>query len=178
MVQGSALSRQPGAGPALIPYLNGGITAMVGSAATTTSLTFVSTGRSISPVAYGLKNGQVPCIWFFAQAVVSNNTAGDGVQVKIYCTNGPANVPALGSPPGGGDVALGNPSDIIISTAANDAHLFRADIYDDTATNSFKSPPGTQFSYYLAFQAVTGGTASLAGPNGQALRNYLGWWEV
>jgi hypothetical protein len=125
--------------------------AALGATYTTTSTTAVSTGFGVSLASPGSVLGWI------VHAVVANNTAGDGGQLTLYRST--AGIPAAGSAPAAGDVAVWT-SGPLLSTAANQSQVAGGDYLDTGLT------AGTTYYYYLAAQAVTGGTASVVADTG------------
>jgi hypothetical protein len=129
--------------------------ASLGANYTTTSTTAVSSGFGVSLVSPGTT------LEFQAAALVANNTAGDGVQVTLYRST--TGIPAAGSAPGGSDVAVWTSNPLLSSAANQNQAASAVDIMTGLTA-------GTTYYFYLAVQAVTGGTASLnAGTNSTAL---------
>jgi hypothetical protein len=120
--------------------------ASLSSAYSTTSTSLVSTGLGVQITSPGT------VLTVELAAVVANNTAGDGVTLALYRST--SAIPAAGSAPGTSDVAIWN-SGSLLSSAANQQQPVSAHIHDAGLS------AGTTYYYYLAVQAVTGGTASV-----------------
>jgi hypothetical protein len=129
--------------------------ASLGATYTTTSTTAVSSGFGVSIVSPGT------VLEYQVAALVANNTAGDGVQVTLYRST--TGIPAAGSAPGAGDVAVWTTTSLVSSSANQNQAASAVDLVSGLTA-------GTTYYFYLAVQAVTGGTASLeAGTNSTAL---------
>jgi hypothetical protein len=129
-----------------------GATASLGSTYTTTSTTFVSTGMGVSVVSPST------ALSYLLAAIVSNNTAGDGVSLALYRST--TGIPAAGAAPGTGDVAIWQSGELISSAANQQQAVATSDVDGGLAA-------GTTYYYYLAVEAVTGGTASVAAGSNQ-----------
>lgn len=138
--------------------LSGGATdstlawASLGAATTTASTALVSSGLGVSVTPAGTQ------VRVRGVYIVSNNTAGDGVQVAVYRST--AGIPAAGAAPAAGDVSVYS-SGPLLSSAANQQQAGGFELLQTGLT------AGTKYYFYIAFAAVTGGTASLAGGSSQ-----------
>jgi hypothetical protein len=116
------------------------------AAKTTTSTTLVSTGYGLSlkTVTIGKLNGILTGLY-------KTNTLTDGVGFGVYknTVGIPANGVGVGSDTGISTQIISNVNDTY-------AHNFALIVFDQSAT------VGTTFFYYIVFEAVTGGTATLS----------------
>jgi hypothetical protein len=121
-----------------------------GAAVTTTSTSWVSTGRGLT----NLQTVGEAQIFVWQQALASNNTAGDGVSFGYYFSPGNA-IPALGNAPAGGDI-VGNNTMYGYSALANQ-------VFSLSGIKRYTTAFQTNYALYSVFQAVTGGTAKIQG---------------
>ena len=134
----------------------------VGNVAKVLSSSTVSTA-SLSVLSTGVGIGFTPqvatsALVFFGGNELLNNTSGDIISVVLHRNT--SGIPALNaSPSGTGDTLLaGGAGPIFVTAAASQGSGGMYAFYDSSLT------VGTQYFYYVCYQALGGGTVSLVGP--------------
>jgi len=142
-------------------YNVGAFTAQSAFSAVNLSASYSTT--STTPVSTGLGTAGVPVSSFTVNhpLVVSfegygyNNTLGDGVTLSLYVST--AGVPAQGSAPPSTDTLLTSITVTQEGLASNPYSMPITYVYTPTATGNYY--------FYIAVNAVTGGTATIATPS-------------
>jgi len=155
-----ALGNYQGAGPFLI-YNLGAVAAQSAFSAvnlsasySTTSTTPVSTGLGTAKIVVSSATVNHPLVVSF-EGYGYNNTLGDGVTLSLYVST--AGVPAQGSAPPSTDTLLTSITVTQEGLASNPYSMPITYAYTPTATGNYY--------FYIAVNAVTGGTATIATPS-------------
>ena len=127
----------------------------------TTSTTAVSTGLGTAGVPVSGFTKGLPLVVSF-EGYGYNNTLGDGVTLSLYVST--AGVPAQGSAPPSTDTLLTSVTTTQEGLASNPYSMPITYVYTPTATGNYY--------FYIAVNAVTGGTATIATPSSIVAR---GW---
>ena len=120
----------------------------------TTSTTAVSTGLGTAGVPVSSQTVKLPLVVSF-EGYGYNNTLGDGVTLSLYVST--AGVPAQGSAPPSTDTLLTSITVTQEGLASNPYSMPITYVYTPTASGSYY--------FYIAVNAVTGGTATIATPS-------------
>jgi len=146
------------------PYTIGNVGAFTGGSAfsavnlsasySTTSTTAVSTGLGTAKVPVSSQTVNFPLVVSF-EGYGYNNTLGDGVTLSLYVST--AGVPAQGSAPPSTDTLLTSITVTQEGLASNPYSMPITYVYTPTATGNYY--------FYIAVNAVTGGTATIATPS-------------
>jgi len=120
----------------------------------TTSTTAVSTGLGTAAVPVSGFTVNLPLVVSF-EGYGYNNTLGDGVTLSLYVST--AGVPAQGSAPPSTDTLLTSITVTQEGLASNPYSMPITHVYTPTATGNYY--------FYIAVNAVTGGTATIATPS-------------
>ena len=120
----------------------------------TTSTTAVSTGLGTARVPVSSYTVNHPMVVSF-EGYGYNNTLGDGVTLSLYVST--AGVPAQGSAPPSTDTLLTSITVTQEGLASNPYSMPITYVYTPTATGGYY--------FYIAVNAVTGGTATIATPS-------------
>jgi len=120
----------------------------------TTSTTAVSTGLGTAGVPVSVFTKGLPLVVSF-EGYGYNNTLGDGVTLSLYVST--AGVPAQGSAPPSTDTLLTSITVTQEGLASNPYSMPITHVYTPTATGNYY--------FYIAVNAVTGGTATIATPS-------------
>jgi len=154
------LGAYTGAGPFVI-YNFGAVAAQSAFSAvnlsasySTTSTTAVSTGLGTAAVPVSSETVNHPLVVSF-EGYGYNNTLGDGVTLSLYVST--AGVPAQGSAPPSTDTLLTSITVTQEGLASNPYSMPITHVYTPTATGNYY--------FYIAVNAVTGGTATIATPS-------------
>jgi len=121
----------------------------------TTSTTAVSTGLGTAGVPVSGFTKGLPLVVSF-EGYGYNNTLGDGVTLSLYVST--AGVPAQGSAPPSRDTLLTSITVTQEGLASNPYSMPITHVYTPTTAN-------TSYYFYIAVNAVTGGTATIATPS-------------
>jgi len=121
----------------------------------TTSTTPVSTGLGTAGIYVSSETVNLPMVVSF-EGYGYNNTLGDGVTLSLYVST--AGVPAQGSAPPSTDTLLTSITVTQEGLASNPYSMPITYVYTPT-TN------GKKYYFYIAVNAVTGGTATIATPS-------------
>jgi len=155
-----SLGNYQGAGPFLIYNLGAVASQSAFSAVnlsasySTTSTTAVSTGLGTAGVPVSSFTVNHPLVVSF-EGYGYNNTLGDGVTLSLYVST--AGVPAQGSAPPSTDTLLTSITVTQEGLASNPYSMPITHVYTPTATGNYY--------FYIAVNAVTGGTATIATPS-------------
>ena len=120
----------------------------------TTSTTPVSTGLGTAGVPVSIYSKGNPIVVSF-EGYGYNNTLGDGVTLSLYVST--AGVPAQGSAPPSTDTLLTSITTTQEGLASNPYSMPITYVYTPTTSGSYY--------FYIAVNAVTGGTATIATPS-------------
>lgn len=116
----------------------------------TTSLTLVSTGQGVGPITPKYQTS----LRVRMTGTTTGNTSGDGSRMAVYRST--AGTPAAGNAPAGGDVQIWlGIGQTQIGTNGGFAFQQACEVLDTGLT------AGTAYYYYIAQEAITGGTASV-----------------
>jgi len=155
-----SLGNYQGAGPYVI-YNLGAVAALSAFSAvnlsasySTTSPTPVSTGLGTARIYVSSFTVDLPLVVSF-EGYGYNNTLGDGVTLSLYVST--AGVPAQGSAPPSTDTLLTSITVTQEGAASNPNSMPITYAYTPTATGNYY--------FYIAVNAVTGGTATIATPS-------------
>jgi len=120
----------------------------------TTSTTPVSTGLGTAKIVVSSNTVNLPLVVSF-EGYGYNNTLGDGITLSLYVST--AGVPAQGSAPPSTDTLLTSITVTQEGLASNPYSMPITYVYTPTATGNYY--------FYIAVNAVTGGTATIATPS-------------
>jgi len=120
----------------------------------TTSTTPVSAGLGTAKIVVSGETVNLPLVVSF-EGYGYNNTLGDGVTLSLYVST--AGVPAQGSAPPSTDTLLTSITVTQEGLASNPYSMPITYVYTPTATGNYY--------FYIAVNAVTGGTATIATPS-------------
>jgi len=156
-----SLGYYTGAGPFLIYNLGAVASQSAFSAVnlsasySTTSTTPVSTGLGTAKIVVSSFTVNYPLVVSF-EGYGYNNTLGDGVTLSLYVST--AGVPAQGSAPPSTDTLLTSITTTQEGLASNPYSMPITYVYTPTTANE-------NYYFYIAVNAVTGGTATIATPS-------------